>query len=216
MFVKTIPVGVFRCNCTVLACEATRKAIVVDPGDKPDRILDIIRGNKLDVLAVIHTHAHIDHIMGTFEVTEGTGAIARLHSRDRPLWDRVGAVAQSYSIPTPRTPVLGSPLGDDEVITFGRESARVIHTPGHSPGSCCFGLRTGDRELLLSGDTLFRGRIGTTAPYPDRRYNLGVLLASIHRRLLTLDDETLVIPGHGAPTSIGAERRNNPFLTGGA
>jgi hydroxyacylglutathione hydrolase len=210
VFIETITVGVFRCNCTVLACEETRQAVVIDPGDDADGIMAIIRGNGLDVTSVIHTHAHIDHIMGTFAVVEGTGATARLHADDRPLWDGVDRVANSFHIPAPTMPPLGAPLADGETIGFGKEEARVIHTPGHTAGSCCFALNVGVAgTILFSGDTLFRGKIGLARP--DAK---GVILESIRNRLLTFDDETRVIPGHGPETLIGVERRQNRFLSG--
>src|SRR5688572_12297824 len=210
MLVETIPVGVFRCNCVVIACESTRKAIVVDPGDEPDRILAIVRANALEVCAVIHTHAHLDHIMGTFAVVDATGAVARLHERDRLLWDSSDRIAASYHIPPPRKPLLAEPLQDNETIRFGEAAAAVIHTPGHTPGSCCFRVVLEDGSgLLLSGDTLFRGNIGR--PYGSHA-SLQSLRALIQKRLLVLDDDTVVIPGHGPMTQIGYERRNNALL----
>jgi hydroxyacylglutathione hydrolase len=218
VFVETIAVGVFQCNCTVVACEDTGLAVVVDPGDEPDRILGVVRRHGWRVATVLHTHAHIDHIMGTLGVVDATGACARLHAADRPTWDRVGWVASTYGIPAPETPDLGEPLVDGEAIPFGRETLRVIHTPGHTPGSCCFAVETREAPtLLLSGDTLFRGRIGIDerrrSRCVDPRVN-DTLLASIRNRLLTMDDDTRVVPGHGAATCIGVERQSNPFLSG--
>jgi hydroxyacylglutathione hydrolase len=212
VFIETISVGVFQCNCTVIACESTRQAIVIDPGDEPKKILEIIRTNGFDVRYVLHTHAHIDHIMGTFEVVQATGAVTRLHEADRPLWERVGAVAASYHIPAPRVPQLLAWLRHDEVICFGCQQMRVIHTPGHTPGSCSFVIDVGEEgQVLFSGDTLFRGKIGLTPSFRGRK-GIETILGSIRERLLTLDDETRVIPGHGRETRIGSERRTNPFL----
>ena len=210
MLVETIPVGVFRCNCTIVACETTRKAVVIDPGDEPERILAIIRANGLDVTHILHTHAHLDHIMGTFDVVQGTGALAHLHDGDRPLWDNIDRIAASYHIPTPKTPPLAEPLEDGKTFCFGSADVHVVHTPGHTLGSCCFtvGLENG-RTLLLSGDTLFRGKIGL-ASQPFR--NSERLIASIRDRLFALNDDTQVIPGHGPRTEIGVEKRHNPFL----
>ena len=212
MFIETIPVGVFQCNCTVVACESTRQAIVIDPGDDPEKILDIVRTNGLGVSYVLHTHAHIDHMMGTFDVVEATGGLPRLHEADRPVWERVDAVAASYHIPPPKKPRLASWLQHEEVVRFGREQMRVIHTPGHTPGSCSFVLDTGDEgRVLFSGDTLFCGRIGLTPSFRGRK-GVETILASIRERLFTLDDDTRVIPGHGRETRIGVERRTNRFL----
>jgi glyoxylase-like metal-dependent hydrolase (beta-lactamase superfamily II) len=217
MFIRTLPVGVFQCNCAIVACEATRQALVVDPGDEPERILEIVRAHALEVTDVVHTHAHLDHVMGTQRVVDATGATARLHRRDRRLWDGIGWVAASYGIPEPKLPPLGAWLADGDTIAFGRVQARVIHTPGHTPGSCCFALATGDEPaVLLSGDTLFRGRIGIVDP--ERRGGTDPLItraivAAIRDRLLPFPDDTRVVPGHGPDTCIGAERRHNPFLT---
>jgi len=210
MFVETIAVGVFRCNCTVIACERTREAIVVDPGDEPEKIMRIVRANDLDVTCILHTHAHIDHIMGSFDVAEKTAAPVRLHDGDQPLWDNIQRVAESFDIPTPRLPPIAKALVDGEAVDFGDATARVIHTPGHTVGSCSFCVALeGDRRLLLSGDTLFRGKIGFACrPYPNSK----TLIASIRNKLLVLDDDTDVIPGHGPATQIGIERRHNPFL----
>jgi glyoxylase-like metal-dependent hydrolase (beta-lactamase superfamily II) len=216
MFIETIPVGVLGCNCGIVACEATGKAIVVDPGDEPDRILQIVRRRGLDVVVVAHTHAHIDHLMGTFELVKTTGADARIHARDRRLWDRLDLVSSFLGIPTPPTPPLGDSLADGETISFGDARMRVIYTPGHTPGSCCFAFATGtDSEILFSGDTLFRGTIGIVDLQKKLRLgnvNADTILTSIRQRLLTLPDATRVIPGHGPETNIEFERRHNPFL----
>jgi hydroxyacylglutathione hydrolase len=215
VFITTIPVGVFRCNCTILACEATREAVIIDPGDQPDRILDIVRANELRVTFVVHTHAHLDHVMAAAAITEQTGAAARLHADDRRYWEHLDVVAASYHIPAPSLPPLAAPLEDGEPIRFGREQLRVIHTPGHTPGSCCFSLDGPDGvSLLFSGDTLLRGTIGmngSTGHTPRRQIER--IVASVRERLFTFADETRVIPGHGSDTDIGFERRHNPFLS---
>lgn len=216
MVVEVLPVGVFQCNCVIVACEATRKAVLIDPGDEPDRILDVVRAHGLDVVLAVHTHAHIDHIMGTASIVERTGAEARLHAYDRVLWNRMDLAAATFGIPTPTVPPLGAALHDGETLTFGREYMRVIHTPGHTPGSCCFTLTPEPaRHLVVSGDTLFRGSIGIVDIQKRRTMSAvdaGRVIRSIRTRLLTLSDDTRVIPGHGPDTHIGTERHSNPFL----
>jgi glyoxylase-like metal-dependent hydrolase (beta-lactamase superfamily II) len=194
MLIETRAVGVFRCNCTIVACQATREAIIIDPGDEPDQILLIVRRHRLNVRRVVHTHAHIDHIMGTYAIVEATGASAHLHDGDRYLWEHVGDVAATYHFPAPKRPSLGHPLEDDETIRFGQELA--------------IALRDG-ATLLLSGDTLFRGHVGVRAP--DNARNLETIVTSIRKRLFTLHDDTRVITGHGPETSIGSERNNAIF-----
>jgi hydroxyacylglutathione hydrolase len=210
VLLETIPVGLLQCNCTILACEETRQALVVDPGDEPERVLEAIRGNGLTVVCVLHTHAHIDHIMGTGEVTRETGAVARLHEGDRFLWDNVAMQGRLLGLTPPPPAPLGKPLEDGETIAFGREKARVIHTPGHTPGSCCYELDLAAKgRLLLSGDTLFRGSIGRTDLWGG---DFDTIMASIRDRLLSLDDDTRVVPGHGPETRIGVEKKKNPFV----
>src|SRR5262245_63387650 len=120
MFIHTIPVGVYQCNCVVVACETTRKSIVIDPGADPDRIMGVVDANALDVTQIIHTHAHIDHIMGSFAVAAATGATARIHAHEHGVWAHLPAVAASFCIPVPATPPLGAPFHHDEVIHCGR------------------------------------------------------------------------------------------------
>ena len=215
MLIDTVAVGVFRCNCIIVACETTRQALVVDPGDYPDRILSIIHGRGLRVACVLHTHAHLDHVMGAFGVVEATGAPVRLHGGDYSLWHNVAITAARHGIRPPPMPPLADPLADGEMIRVGVECVRVIHTPGHTAGSCCFAFqgREGD-QVLLSGDTLFKGAIGVRLRGGTSTWTPTVrqVVASIRDRLLTLGDDTRVLPGHGPDTSIGAERRGNPFL----
>jgi glyoxylase-like metal-dependent hydrolase (beta-lactamase superfamily II) len=213
VLVETFPVGILSCNCTVLACEQTREAVVVDPGGDADRILDVVRANKLDVKHVIHTHAHFDHILGTREVQAATGARVGLHPGDAFLYDNLAQQASWFGLRVSESaPPVDEPLADGITLPFGKDAALVLHTPGHTPGSCCFSLKTPEGMLLLSGDTLFRQGIGRTdLPGGDS----DEILRSLKNRILTLDDDTRVIPGHGPETRIGFERRKNPFLRGG-
>jgi glyoxylase-like metal-dependent hydrolase (beta-lactamase superfamily II) len=213
VLVETFPVGMLQCNCTVLACERTREAIVVDPGGDADRILDVVRSNGLTVKHVIHTHAHFDHVLGTRAVHDATGASVGLHPGDRFLYDNLAQQASWFGLELEEeAPPIDAPLADGATLEFGDDAALVLHTPGHTPGSCCFSLKVGKSEmLLLSGDTLFKGGIGRTdLPGGDTK----TIMESLHKRILTLDDDTRVIPGHGPETHVGFERRRNPFLTG--
>jgi hydroxyacylglutathione hydrolase len=212
VLVESFPVGVLSCNCTIVACERTREAIVVDPGGDAPAILDVIASNGLTVKHVLHTHAHFDHVLATHDVHAKTGGSVHLHEGDMFLYSNLRAQAAWLGIDVrSEAPPVDSFLKDGETIRFGDQGALVMHTPGHTPGSTCFSLMTGGGLLLLAGDTLFRGSIGRTdLPGGDGEQ----ILASIRSRLLPLDDETRVIPGHGPETSIGFERRKNPFLTG--
>ncbi len=209
MIRKALAVGPFQCNCYVLADEGTREAVVIDPGDEPDRILKRVRDFK--VKALLHTHGHLDHVAATRRLKEETGAPILIHPADRALYERLrdqyASTGRLFGIdlgeghdPLPADLL----LEEGQEIAFGRHRLRVIHTPGHSPGSCGF---LGD-GLLFSGDTLFCGGIGRTDLGGG---DLDRELESIRAKLYALDAATAVFPGHGPGTTIGAEKAGNPF-----
>lgn len=205
LLLETFPVGAFQCNCSVIACPDTKEAIVVDPGGDHARILEIIRHYDLTVKWIVHTHAHLDHIYETRDVKEQAGGTIALHRDDLFLYD--GFVMQCAMFGWQPRPVLPVEhfLEDRETLTFGHRAAEVLFTPGHTPGSCCFKLD----DLLLSGDTLFQRSIGRT-DLPGGSFP--TIERSIQERLYTLSPDVKVIPGHGPATTIGDERRSNPFV----
>jgi len=211
LLVETFPVGGFECNCTIIGCADTKDAIVIDPGGDGERILEVVKHYDLTVRWAIHTHAHLDHIASTRDVKEATGATIALHKEDLFLYDGWQMQAQMFGWRVrPMLPV-DHFLSDGEELTFGKRSARVVFTPGHTPGSCCFSVEdvADRRRLLFSGDTLFSRSVGRTdLPGGD----FPTLERSIKDRLYTLDPDTQVVPGHGPPTTIGDERRSNPFV----
>ena len=211
MIVKSFPVGLLQCNCTVLGDPKSREAIVVDPGGDPDRILEVVAQHELRVVRIVHTHAHFDHVHGTHAVREATGAEALLHSGDQFLIDGFADQGKMVGLPMDLGPApqIDDGLDDGQEIRFGEGCSLVLHTPGHTPGSVCFSLRTPDGMLLLSGDTLFKLGVGRT-DFPGGSWDQ--LQTSIRERLFVLDDDTRVIPGHGPETTIAYERVNNPFL----
>lgn len=209
---ESFPVGLLGCNCSIIADPDSKQAIVVDPGDQAPDILARLERLGVQAVKLIHTHAHFDHVLGTAAVAEQTGAEVLLHAGDRWLYDNVELQARTFGIPwTPKAMApLTRELGDGDVLSFGNREARVLHTPGHTPGSLCFFVeRTGETPLLFSGDTLFRRSIGRTDLWGGSAEQL---LASIRDQLLSLPDDTIVVPGHGAPTTIGAEREGNPYV----
>jgi glyoxylase-like metal-dependent hydrolase (beta-lactamase superfamily II) len=210
LLLESFPVGALQCNCSVIACPDTKDAIVVDPGGEHQRILEILRHYDLTLRWIIHTHAHLDHIYETREVKEQAGGIIALHRGDQFLYD--GFAVQAAMFGWRMRPVLPVEhwLSDGEELHFGKRSAAVLHTPGHTPGSCCFSLLSSEPPLLLSGDTLFQRSIGRT-DLPGGDY--ATIESSIKRKLYTLDPDTVVIPGHGPRTTIGDEARSNPFVT---
>lgn len=208
MLRKQLVVGAFQCNCTILGCDKTGEAIVIDPGDEGAKIISAVQALGLSVKYLLHTHAHFDHIGATLDLKHHLGSVPCLHKSDEPLYTNLPLQGQFFGMQVGEAPPIEKFLEDGEVIQFGEKSIEVIHTPGHTPGSVCFKLNGSDPELF-SGDTLFRQSIGRTDLWGG---NLDTLLHSIKSRLLTLEDEVPVHPGHGPASSIGYERRHNPFL----
>ncbi len=209
ILLETFAVGDFECNCSILACEETKEAVVVDPGGDPDEIMQVIKHYGLTVKMAIHTHAHLDHIAATRDVKEQTGATIALHKDDLFLYDGFEVQARMFRWQVRPVLPVDHFLTHGETLAFGKREATVIHTPGHTPGSCCFATSSQRGPLLFAGDTLFQGSVGRTdLPGGD----FPTLERSIRERLYSLDPDTLVIPGHGAPTSIGDETRANPFV----
>jgi glyoxylase-like metal-dependent hydrolase (beta-lactamase superfamily II) len=210
VLLETFPVGEFECNCSVLGCADSKEAMVVDPGGDPERILEVVRHYDLTVRWLVHTHAHLDHIAGTRDLKEATMAPIALHRDDLFLYDGFEAQARMFGWQVRPVAPVDHFLTDGETLSFGKRSAEVLHTPGHTPGSCCFRLDD-EGPLLFAGDTLFARSIGRT-DLPGGDYP--TIERSIRDRLYTLDPATRVVPGHGSATTIGDERRHNPFVRG--
>lgn len=204
LIIRTIPNGRWVENCYLLADPDAGVAVLIDPGEEPERALAALRHGGWRLDAVWLTHGHVDHVLGVGEVQRATGAPIRLHPADRFLYDAAPGFVEATSAPVEMpAPDLG--WQDGEVVRVGRHPFTVRHTPGHSPGHVVF---IGD-EMVLGGDVLFAGSIGRTdLPGGDH----ATLLESIRQVLLPLPDTTTVHPGHGRPTTIGIERETNPFL----
>jgi hydroxyacylglutathione hydrolase len=210
MILETFSVGPLQCNCTILGDEQTREAMVIDPGDNSPDILMRLAKHRLTVKQIVVTHAHIDHVGGALQLKEVTGAPILLNQADLPLLKMMEVQAGWLGIPTPKVAPPDASAEGGMIVGIANHAAQVIHTPGHTPGSIC--LHFAPDNLLLAGDTLFAGSIGRTdLPGGDPRK----ILRSIHDRLLTLPEDTRVIPGHGQATTIGQERDANPFLQPG-
>ena len=206
-FLSTIAVGPLRCNCTILADVLAAEAIVIDPGDEAERIVSALEATKCRAVALLHTHGHFDHIGGSAGLKRATGAAIRIHPADRPLYDALQEQASFFGLAAgPPLPPDGG-FADGESIPFGRFRLEAIHTPGHTPGSTCFRL-DGESPVLFSGDTLFRRSIGRTDLWGG---DTETILDSIRRKLFVLPDGLRVVCGHGPDTTIGEERRSNPF-----
>ena len=206
LILETFPVGPLQCNCSIVGCATTRDALVIDPGEEPDRVIEALDRLGLRARALLHTHAHFDHIAATKVVAARTGALAALHVDDRPLYEHLADQTAWFGLPPVETPSIDRWLKDGDRVRAGEAETEVVHTPGHTPGSVCFRFNGGP---LFTGDTLFAGSVGRTDLWGG---SSAQLFESIRTRLLPLPDDTPVIPGHGPATTIGRERRLNPFV----
>lgn len=214
MILETFSVGLLGCNCSIVGDESTKEAIVVDPGGDLQAIRNRLEKHGLRCKAIVHTHTHIDHVGATAELQHATDASARIHEGDKLLYDILPVQASLLGIAdAPTKCEFDRWLQDDEVIPLGALDLHVLHTPGHTPGSCSFELRArggGDDEVVLfAGDTLFKRSIGRTDLWGGDH---GQILSSIRKKLFTLPETTRVICGHGEETTIGEEKRANPFV----
>jgi len=205
-----IPNGTFAENCYLAIDEqaAQPECVIVDPGEEAGLILHKVRESGAKPVGIWLTHAHIDHVVGVPTVARETGAPVWLHPADRPLYDAVPDQAAWFGLTLPgRLPAPDREMVPGAELTVGTLRFTVRHAPGHSPGSVCL-VGPG---VVFSGDVLFAGSIGRT-DLPGGDFE--TLIASIERELLPLSDDTIVYSGHGPETTIGRERRGNPFLTG--
>lgn len=209
MIFEQLTVGPLQCNCFILGDEATREAIVVDPGEEADRILALVARHRLTVRSIVQTHAHFDHVGATGPLRDATGAEVCLHRGDTFLYENLAMQAKLFGVPVPKAAPVSRWYDHGEEVKAGGLVMGVLHTPGHTPGSICLSMAT-DR-LLFSGDTLFCGSIGRTDLWGG---SYEQIMTSIKERLLTLPDDTIVYPGHGPETTIGDERSSNPFIQG--
>lgn len=207
MIRKTFSVPPLGCNCSIVGDPITKQAIVVDPGGAHERILREVQQMGLTVTTILHTHAHFDHFLASGEMQKATGARLCLHPDDRALWEMVDVQCRMFGVESRPVPLPDYWLKDDEQITVGSFPAVALHTPGHTPGSMCFYIPDG--QLVLAGDTLFRGSIGRTDLWGG---DFDAIERSIRERLYTLAESTVVVTGHGPETEIGLEMRANQFV----
>jgi hydroxyacylglutathione hydrolase len=203
IFIKRLVVGSLSANCFVVGAEAAGEGMVVDPGGNAEEINQAIIESGLEIRIIVLTHGHSDHIAALRDIQDRTGGEVAIHREDADFLETSSQFGISYRTPHPPDRL----LHEGDVIDIGGLSFTVIHTPGHTPGSIC--LLSGDK--IFTGDTLFRKGIGTTLmPGSSRRQ----LIDSIRTKLMALPDNTIVYPGHGRETTIGAERRDNPYVAG--
>jgi hydroxyacylglutathione hydrolase len=210
MIHEIIPVGPLQCNCSVIGDETTREAIVIDPGDDIEDVLELIRKHNLQVKQIVITHAHIDHVGGAMKLRTATGAPILLNQNDYALLKMLDVQAAWIGVATPGKVEIDQSIGQADTVQAGSLTANVLHTPGHTEGSIC--LYFPMEQKLIAGDTLFAGSIGRT-DLPGGSFEK--IIHSIREKVLALPDETIVVPGHGPLTTIGEERESNPFLVRG-
>ena len=208
MILENLVVSPFQSNCWIVGCEETRESVVIDPGDEAERILEIVAAHQLEIRYVIHTHGHLDHVSATAIVQRETGGLMLIHKADKILLDELPTQAMIFGLNEPEIPKVDQYIREGDQISFGHHTLSVIETPGHSPGGVCLKLE-GDQPALFAGDTLFRGSVGRTDLWGGSHDGL---IGSIREKLWPLDDQTVVYPGHGPTTTLGVEKRENPFL----
>lgn len=204
MIIKNLVVGPIMANCFIVGCEDTRAAVVIDPGADADKILMALASLKLTVKYILNTHGHFDHVSANKRMKDATGAEILIHALDAPMLSRLSASAAAWGMSAEDSPAPDRTLADGDTVKFGNITLKVIHTPGHTPGGISFST---DGHVFV-GDTLFAGSIGRT-DFPGGNYE--TLISSIQHKLFLLDDDVQVLTGHGPETSIGQEKRFNPF-----
>jgi len=209
LLVHQLSVGPLQVNCFVVACQRTREAMVIDPGEDGPRILQLAESNGYQVKKIVNTHGHFDHIGANQPVKEATGAVLMMHEADLPLLQNARNHAQAYGLTVSPSPDPDKFLNEGDVFSIGEQSFSIFHVPGHSPGSICL---LSDGHLFV-GDVLFAGSVGRT-DLPGGDFD--ALIEGVREKLFRLPAETIVHPGHGPDTTIGREKQTNPFVGDGA
>ena len=205
MIIRQMAVGPIMANCFILGCEATRQAAVIDPGDEADRILRSLAADALTVTQIINTHGHFDHVSANKKMKDATGAPISIHPLDAPMLTSLSRSAAAWGLSAEDSPAPDKAIEDGDTIPVGNLSVNVLHTPGHTPG----GVSLLVEDAVFVGDTLFQGSVGRT-DFPGGDFE--TLRTSIQSKLFTLDENVTVYPGHNQPTTIGHEKKHNPFV----
>lgn len=208
MILHTIHVGITQTNCYVVGCEETHEGAVIDPGGHPDRILKTIEESGLAIRYVLNTHCHFDHMGANAAVVAATGARLALHPAELPILQARGGAAW-FGVPVKESPMPDVELEDGQTLEVGTLRFQVLHTPGHSPGGVTFYLA--EEGVAFDGDVLFQMGVGRT-DLPGGDWD--TLVRSIQEVLFTLPDDTVLYSGHGPKTTVGREKRSNPWVKG--
>lgn len=203
MRIDVMTVGPLQANCFIVWDDSSREAIVIDPGDEPDRILSFIKENNLKVRYIVCTHAHFDHVGALPELKVHTGAPVAVHEAEKEIYEGARDMAAFFGYDIEKLPEPDIYLRDNDLINMGSVQLRVLHTPGHSPGGLClYG-----NGVIFTGDTIFAGSVGRTDFYGG---DINQLKHSF-KRILSLPPDTKIFPGHGPGTTVDEEKRENPF-----
>ena len=206
MIIQSLVVGPIMANCFIIGCEKTRKAAVIDPGDDSSRILMKLAEQKLTVEYIINTHGHFDHVGANRKLKEATGAKLVIHALDQSMLKVLSETSAAFGLSVENSPPPDQTVQDGDIIQFGEIILTVLHTPGHTPG----GISLHTDGVVFVGDTLFAGSIGRT-DFPGGDFD--TLISSIKNKLYSLGDQVIVYTGHGPETTIGREKRSNPFAS---
>ncbi len=209
MIFEYLEAGPLMTNCYIVGDENTREAVVVDPGGSVDRILMVLNKFGLKVKLIVNTHAHPDHVGGNAALVEATGAPIAIHKAEVPLLENLAAIGTGLGMSVEPSPSPDRILEEGDIVEVGDIKMKVLHIPGHSPGGICLVI-DGTNKVIV-GDALFRMSIGRT-DFPGGSFE--ALIGGIREKLMSLGDDFEVYSGHGPPTTIGYERKYNPFVTG--
>jgi hydroxyacylglutathione hydrolase len=205
LIIKELVVGPLMANCFIFGCDETKEAVVIDPGGDADRILFSLADSGLNVKYIINTHGHFDHVAANGKIKDATGADILIHPLDASMLGSLSTNAALFGISVENSPPCDQTIEEGDTVSFGKITLKVIHTPGHTPG----GISLYTDKIVFVGDTLFAGSIGRT-DFPGGDFN--TLISSIRTKLFKMDDDVRVLSGHGPETSIGSEKRFNPFV----
>ena len=208
MIIQSLALGPFQTNAYILGCDETKEAVIIDPGFEADTILAKVDALGVKVVKILLTHGHVDHVSAVAAVKAATDAPVYIHEEDTDQYLMAPKLGQYFGIQTEDPPPPDHTVAEGDEVTFGKETLKVVHTPGHTPGGVCF--LSESAGIVVAGDTLFQRGIGRTdLPGGSMR----TLFASIKDKIYALDDATRVLPGHGPETTVGEEKTGNPFVT---